>query len=341
MLYIIMTTPLCNLCCKYCGGSLHGMPADITYSISDLQELLKRDNNAVVAFYGGEPLLKPMIVKEYVENLNAKHFVINTNGYFIETLDDIIHRFDSILLSIDGGKQITDYYREKGCYDRVISAVDYLNDRDFNGEIIARMSVSVKSDIYEDVMHLLKIFPFVHWQLDMIWSAMWDLTEFKEWVKSSYLPGIQSLVKYWVEEMKDGNILGIVPFLGIVSRMLHGGSGLFCQSGTKSVTVTTDGKILACPIAPDYTWNILGDIETGFKPIDIGQPCIQCDDYYLCGGRCLFAHKERLWGQEGFDEMCHVTRFLIHELMKYKPIYEKYVEKLRYPLFNNTTEIIP
>jgi radical SAM protein with 4Fe4S-binding SPASM domain len=167
------------------------------------------------------------------------------------------------------------------------------------------------------------------------------LDEFKSWVQISYFPGIRRLIKEWVAEMGKGKILGIIPFLGIVNRMLHGGSGLFCQSGSRSVTITTDGKILACPIAPDYPWNVIGDIQNGFHHVDIGLPCISCNDFQLCDGRCVFANYERLWGKEGFSVMCKVTRFLISELKQYLSIFNNYEEKFNYPLFNNTTEIIP
>lgn len=336
-----MTTPECNLCCRYCGGSLHGMPDTITYPLSELKKFISNDTHSIIAFYGGEPLIKTDIIKTYLQELNADHFVINTNGYFIEQLDSYIHKFDSILLSIDGRKKITDYYREDGCYDKVINAVKYLKNNNFKGEIIARMSVSHKSDIYEEVTHLLSIFPYVHWQLDMIWSPLWEVDEFKQWVTSSYVPGLKKLVEQWIHHIKQDEILGIIPFLGIMSRILHGGSGLPCQSGTKSVTITTDGTILACPIAPDFTWNKIGDIHQGFHPIEVGSPCTNCEVFDICGGRCLFAHKERLWGKEGFDAMCYVTKFLINELKKHKNTCLPIKEQIRYPPFNNTTEIIP
>ena len=341
MLYIVMTTPLCNLSCRYCGGSLHGMPNEITYSCSELQKFIADDNESVIAFYGGEPLLNPGVIHDFVNHLNAAHFVINTNGFFIEELQGIVHRFDSILLSIDGGKDVTDYYRGSGCYDKVINAVKFLKDQEFHGELIARMSISHHADIYRDVMYLLSIFPLVHWQLDMVWSALWELPEFSLWVQESYFPGIRKLVEEWVESIEKGRILGIVPFLGIVSRMIHGGSGLFCGSGTQSVAITTDGNILACPIAQDYQWNCIGDIHTGFQPVKIQHPCISCPDYHLCGGRCLFTHKELLWGEEGFIEMCKVTRFLISELTRFLPFFQQYKDELQYPPYNNTTEIIP
>lgn len=336
-----MTTPVCNLSCKYCGGSLHGMPKEITYPLSDLVDFISKDNDAVIAFYGGEPLLKPEVIKEVIKQVPAKHFVINTNGYFINSIESCLHKFDSILLSIDGRKSVTDYYRQQGCYDKVISARNYLKNQHYSGELIARMSVSLKSDIYKDVTHLLSLFPNVHWQLDIIWSPLWELDDFIIWAEEQYIPGIIKLVSYWIDHIEKGKILGIVPFLGIMSRMLHGGSGLPCQSGSKSVTITTDGTILACPIAPDFSWNKLGNIKEGFKKIYIGSPCTDCNIYSYCGGRCLFAHNERLWGDKGFEMMCHVTKKLVYELEKQKHICKPFKDKLFYPRFNNTTEIIP
>ena len=221
-----MTTPICNLTCKYCGGSLHGMPDNISYSLSDLKQFISKDDEAVIAFYGGEPLLKPEVIKNIIRLIPAKHFVVNTNGYFIENIKLVLDKFDSILLSIDGRKHVTDYYRESGCYQKVMQALGFLQDHNFSGEIIARMSVSLRSDIYEEVMHLLNFFPYVHWQLDMIWSPLWELDEFSSWADGQYLPGIKKLISHWIDQMKKGTILGIIPFLGIMSRMLHGGEGL-------------------------------------------------------------------------------------------------------------------
>lgn len=336
-----MTTPLCNLHCSYCGGSLHGMPADITYDDQQLQRLIKNDSEAIVAFYGGEPLLRPNVVKHYLDILPAKHFVINTNGYFIKNIADELDRFDTILLSIDGRKQVTDKYREKGCYDQVFLSRDLIHDSSFDGDLIARMAVSKYTDIYEDVSHLLQYFPFVHWQLDVVWSAMWELPDFQQWVKTNYKPGLKKLIDEWIKGIKKEKISGIIPFRGIMTRLLYDISGLPCQSGQSAISITTDGQILACPIAPDYEWNRLGSLSEGFERISVEEPCLSCDVYSVCGGRCLFANKERLWGKEGFDAICDVTKFLIYELEKYKEICKPLKEKIKYPPFNNTTEIIP
>ncbi len=341
MLYIIFTTPVCNLSCRYCGGTIHGMSNEINYDINNLVKLIKKDSDAIVAFYGGEPLLRIDVVRKLLDILPAKHFVLNTNGFFLHNLDSDIHRFDTILLSIDGDEDVTDFYRGDGCYQRVMSALDFLKDNGFKGEIIARMAVSKKSDIYRDVTHLLRFFPLVHWQLDVVWSSIWNLSEFSRWAEESYKPGLVSLINLWLENIRKDKILGIVPFLGIISRILYGKSGLPCGAGDNSFAITTDGKVLACPIAPDIQWNNLGDLHSFKRISNKIEPCTSCEVFDICGGRCLFAQRERLWGEEGFKAICDVTKFLIKELNKHIDELRFLKNNLYYPPFNNTTEIIP
>lgn len=316
--------------CIYCGGSLHNMPDEISYGNDEIFDFISRDRDAIVAFYGGEPLLNTEKVKEMIDILPAKKFVLQTNGFFIEKMGDYIHEIDTILLSIDGRKEINDFYRFNGSYEKVMEALNFLKDNCYEGEIIARMVASYKTDIYEDVNHLLKFFPYVHWQLDVIWSNLWNLNDFKKW-SISYKKGIKKLLDEWIE-----NKNGIVPFLGIASRILNCKEGLPCGAGKEAITITTDGKILACPIAPEFEWNFLGNFK-GFRKIEIGEPCKTCKYYRICGGRCLFFYKERLWGEDGFNEVCKLTKFLIDEI--YKNIDK--IGYVKYPEYNNTTEIIP
>lgn len=316
------------------------MPDTIQYEVEELAELMKKDPHPIVAFYGGEPLLESDIVKDLLYALPAERFVIQTNGYFLRWLGDDVHELDSILLSIDGREQVTDTYRGSGCYRRVMKARDFLEECEYTGEIIARMTASKNTDIYEDVTHLLKHFPYVHWQLDAIWSTTWKFEEFLEWIEYSYKPGLIKLIELWINDAKQRTIHGIVPFLGIMSRILNDGYGLPCEAGCNSVTIATDGTILACPVAIDFAWNVLGDFNQ-FERVFIGEPCTGCEVYNICGGRCLFTHKERLWGTDGFNAICDVTKFLISELESQVARLSSINDLLHYPPYNNTTEIIP
>lgn len=331
------------------------MPHKIKYSIEDLKNFIVQDDKADIAFYGGEPLLKADFMKLIIDEVPAKNFMLQTNGILIKRLEpEYLHKFHTILLSIDGSREVTDFYRGEGVYNAVTDALEYLKSIRYGGDVVARMTVSEKNDIYESVTHLLSLpFNHIHWQLDAVWSAddLWH--NFKRWLEENYKPGIEKLIKLWIEKMKNGKILGIVPFQGIVKRMFFQSEGLPCGAGRDAFAISTSGSILACPICSEFTWNIIGDIQNTIpanlkNTVLIAEPCNSCEIYKYCGGRCLFAYKERLWGEEGFKILCDITKHLVHNLLDLKPKIERLISKrkikrstLNYPEINNTTEIIP
>ena len=356
MLYFLLTTGKCNLKCKYCGGSFPEqlVPYSIKYSLKDLEDFISQDEDATIAFYGGEPLLNARFVKEVMERISAKRFLIQTNGLLVEKLElDYWLRMDTVLLSIDGRPNTTDYYRGRGVYRKVIEAAKALREMGFEGELVARMVLSSRSETYEDVTHLLSLglFTHVHWQLDVIWSPRWN---FEEWRDRDYKPALKKLVDFWTGKLEQGEVLGIVPFLGLVSRMLFGSSRKPpCGAGSDAFAILPNGKLLACPIAADAKWAYLGDLRSSSPQelrdkVIIGEPCINCGFYEICGGRCLYAYKEMLWGREGFEEVCDATKYLVKLLEEKLPAIKRLLEagKLRradlvYPRYNNSTEIVP
>jgi putative peptide-modifying radical SAM enzyme len=355
MLYIVFTTGRCNLKCSYCGGSFpkHLVPWKVEYRIKQLVDFLSQDSNPVVAFYGGEPLLNERFIVKLMDNLEAS-YIIQTNGLLPERLEPAYwRRFNTILLSIDGDENLTDAFRGRGVYKRVLKTAKWLRDIGFEGDIVARMTITEQSDIYRDVTHLmsLKLFDHIHWQLNVVWSPRWR--NFKEWLDKSYKPGLNALVKLWIKNLSEGKILGLAPLQGILKRIVSNGPNPPCGAGVNSFSILTNGTILACPIAVDAPWAKLGDIYS-LTPKDlpsrvaIGEPCISCRIFRICGGRCLYAHIERLWGIEGFRDVCEATNYLVERILKVKPFVDKLVadglidqSKLLYPSFNNTVEIIP
>ncbi len=356
MLYIVFLTGICNLHCKYCGGTIpeEVMPHEIQYDLRDLRDFISQDNDAIIAFYGGEPLLRIDEMVEMMNILPAKRFVVQTNGFFLHRIPEkYLNRLDTILVSIDGRREITDFYRGNGVYDLVVDRVKKIRSL-YHGDLIARMTVTEKSDIYRDVRHLLSLpFDHVHWQLNVVWSpdGMWH--DFDSWVDKSYNPGITKLTDYFISEIKKGHIPGIVPFLGVIKRMYNNEYGVPCGAGRDSFSITTDGRILACPIGGEFKWNELGDIWSKTphdirNSIDVDEPCKSCEIFKICGGRCLFANKERLWGEEGFQKICSTVKHLVKEMERAKITIKDLVARGKYrlkdffyPPFNNTTEIIP
>ncbi len=332
------------------------MPAMPTYDLSLLKEFIENDPEPIVAFYGGEPLIQTGVIRQVMDNMEAR-YVIQTNGTLWDRLElDYWKRMDAVLLSIDGTEKTTDGYRGAGVYRKVTQAAMGLRKSGYEGDLIARMAVSERTDIYRDVLHLisLSLFDHIHWQLDVGWSDSW--TDFDRWCSNSYEPGIDRLVKLWVEELRRGKVLGIVPFLGILKRLREGGSNPPCGAGVDAIAILPSGEIRACPIAYDAEWALLGKLgQTGYSEMrrkmlgcGIVGECKGCAYLRGCGGRCLYMNRERYWGDEGFRKICNVTKRTIDAISNVKDEVFAIMsnlgighEALDYPKFNNSTEIVP
>mgnify|MGYP001626166002 FL=1 len=355
MLWLVFTTGACNLRCSYCGGSFNPkvVPWRINYNPVKLKELIEKDNNATVIFYGGEPLLNPRFIMWMMDNVKANRWGIQTNGTLTELLpSEYWRRMSVVLLSIDGRREVTDAHRGFGVYNRVVKALMRLKSMGVN-RLIARMAVTRLTDIYIDVTHLLNVgFNLVHWQLDVIWDGKWDVLT---WAKSSYLPGVRRLVELFLSNLREGRVIGIVPILGVLSAYLHKPyRGPPCGAGYSSIAVSTDGRVLSCPIAVHEDWAVLGNVNTGFNLIGIEsqlpEMCKTCEYRQYCGGRCLYAIKEgeRYWGLDGVLTVDYVTKETIRTILEIGPEVKELVNRgvvklsdLYYDPILDSTEVIP
>jgi putative peptide-modifying radical SAM enzyme len=360
MNYHLILTRRCNLNCCYChGGEETGPNSELQYSLDELAAFLDKDNDVQLMLYGGEPTLRIPLLCQLMDRFPSARFMLQTNALLLNQIPpEYVRRFHSILVSIDGRKQVTDGYRSKGVYQRVLENVRWLDRIHYTGDVVARMAVSQQSDIYREVSHLINlrnpIFNHIHWQLNVVWDADNNWIDFDKWVKDSYNPGISRLVAEWVAKMKEGTIDGIVPFIPLVYSMLTGSeSELRCGSGIDTFAIHVDGSIGVCPISPDWEFTIVGNIRDTNpselrRIMRVDEPCPSCDESGICGGRCLFANKERLWGEEGFRKVCGTVKHLISTLREYIPTIESLIdegsvslEDFDYPEYNNGCEIIP
>ncbi|MFX0050287.1 MAG: TIGR04084 family radical SAM/SPASM domain-containing protein [Candidatus Hermodarchaeota archaeon] len=362
MLYFIFLTHSCNLACTYCGEVEHpilSLPREISYSLSQLESFLMDDPNPIIVFYGGEPLLRITTLEKIMDRLKNATFLLQTNGYYLARIPpSYLNRFQTILISIDGRKQINDLYRGKGTYNHIRRNMKIIKENDYKGDLIARMTVSSNSDIYQEVKSLLSLrnpaFNHVHWQLDVIWSDKEQWHDFNSWVQNIYNPGIAALIEEWVVQMSQSNqVLGIVPFIGIMKTLLSGiSSKLRCRAGMDAFAIQTNGEIYACPVCPEFSDFKVGNLFTSRSDkirnqLLIRSPCVECEIYAICGGRCLFANYHNFWDDD-FFAICKTVKFLIDELKRVKPVIEEMIKESKlsfemfdYPKFNNSCEIIP
>ncbi|NWF87748.1 TIGR04084 family radical SAM/SPASM domain-containing protein [Candidatus Bathyarchaeota archaeon] len=339
--HLILTTE-CNLQCRYCYGEAvedadadfadfnveYSLPKKINYDISLLDKFCREDPNCVLIFYGGEPLLCTDEVKQIMDRVKVEHFIIQTNGLLLRQLEpEYVNRFHTILVSIDGDKALTDYYRGEGCFRKVMDNVKWIRQNGFEGELIARMTVMENTNIYEQVKWLVTnkdcSFSSVHWQLNAgFWGNDFARREFKKWSEENYNSGISKLAQFWVDYMEEnGVVLRLYPFLGIAQSLLFDRKeNLRCGGGWINYAIQTDGYIIPCPtmwgMKDFYIGHISDASPLKLRKVFVGEPCTKCDIFDICGGRCLYANVTKRWKASEYSLICDTVKNLVHVIEK-------------------------
>lgn len=359
--------------CRYCYGKCVDdflkedeeknydltLPPEISYSIEQLQKFAAKDPELVITFYGGEPLLKKDKIIEIMDNVPAKDFMIQTNGWFLDKLPfEYINRMSTILVSIDGTKKHTNFCRGKGVYEKVITNVKKLREQGYTGHIIARMTVDETSQVYDNVLHLIeqpKLFDGVHWQMDaQFFEADFKTRNYKEWTQVQYNPQITQLIEWWIEQITTTNKVPLIyPLTAVMNTLLTNEKvPLRCGAGHSVLGLQTNGIVAACPITAGFKPLYMGDLtnspsELLQKTIVPDRQCTTCEIRNVCGGRCLYANKSQFWGKEGFSQVCDTVFHLVNELKRHLPIIEEKLKQKQLTLESfaytkyNGVEVIP
>ena len=338
MFFHIVLTTECNLQCRYCFGETmedfdedfgefdvdYSLPKKINYDVMLLGDFCSRDPDCVVTFYGGEPLLCADEMKQIMDVVKPKHFIIQTNGLLLDRLaPEYVNRFHTILVSLDGDEALTGYYRGKGTFRKVVHNLRLIVKNGFGGELIARMTVMEQTDIEKQVRWLLENeefrFSSIHWQLNAgFWGNDYARRDFKRWSEESYIPAVARLARFWVDEMEEkGIVYKLYPFLGIANSLIsHEEKNLMrCGGGWINYAVQTDGNIIPCPTMWGMKDYYLGHIREAsplrLKKLFVEKPCTSCEVFSVCGGRCLYANITRRWSDEAYSAVCNTVRELI------------------------------
>lgn len=328
------------------------VPSDSKVEGKKIAEFLKEGDTLI--FYGGEPLVNFQKMKEIIDEVEKSKkkikFCMQTNGKLIDEIPLIyLKKLSKILVSIDGDKRRTDYNRGLGTYDKVLKNLVEIREKGYSGEIVARMTLDF-SDIYQQVTHIVglierHIFDSVHWQIDAgFYKHDFNIKQFKIFVKE-YNKSIDRLLEFWVDYMREKKkVLKLYPFLGIFECLYYDKpTKLQCGSGYANYTISTDGKIVACPIMngiKDFYCGDLNKPKEDLKEIYVKEPCTSCKYLEICGGRCLYSNYAKLWPEEGEELICNTIFNLIEgvndklneikELIEKKVVFEYDFEFERY-----------
>ncbi len=316
-------------------------PCNSEVDLDKINDLLKEGDTLI--FYGGEPLVKLSKVKSIIDSVEKKfgfggiRFCIQTNGFFLRNIpDEFLLKFSKMLVSIDGTKERTDSNRGDGSYNFILKNIKNIRERGFRGEIVARMVVSdFHSDIYEQSLHIVNLieeglFDSIHWQLDAgFYKSDFDFDKFSKFVEE-YNFSIDKLLDFWMDYMKKNKkVLIIYPFVGIFNRLVGWDkeTRLPCGSGYANYTITTSGKLSACPIINSVENFYCGNVDSGVeKEIHCSGVCEKCDYLNICGGRCLYSNYAQLWPREGQDLICKSIIHLIESIKKRIPEIQELID---------------
>lgn len=270
----------CNLRCRYCyAGDKIDRPMDMPTARQAVDFLADQaDDNCVITFFGGEPLLEFDLIREIVAYSRKKYdrrvqFRMSTNGTLIRP--QILDYFEDnglyFVLSIDGNQRQHDANRafadNRGSY-RSISR--HLNDiLDFNPYTIAVSVVTPETTEYvsEGVRHLFdQGFRYVLQTLD--YSAPWT-TAHVHALRSQYA----DLAKHYFNKLEAGEKIFYSPFDERIKTHAQKpyGRGDLCDLANSQIAIAPSGRIYPCVqfIGTDdgrYLDNVIGDVSSGFDP---------------------------------------------------------------------------
>lgn len=360
ILYFIVTTG-CNLRCKYCFeensqfNNHYEKNMSVKTALIAAQKYLdylenEHIDSPQVIFYGGEPLVNWLVVKEVVKFMASKNskikFNIVTNGTLInKEIASFIAQYDiEVGISLDGPKTINDTNRvfripEKSVYDSVMEKIKLLQDN----QVRYGLSITISEHLLErkeEVIEWIK-----NANLSSVFYNLYHYGEKTDKWEKLY----NNMSDYLIESYDNVAHLGIAD--GRINRKID---SLLDQRfkfsdcaavGANQLTIKPNGDVIICHGYVKTNKYVLGNIKDQSISKLINHPqsnmwinnapiyndkCINCEALYICGGGCSMQSEALFGGIENVDEaFCiHSKKSLIWLLKKlYKASIEQINEK--------------
>jgi MoaA/NifB/PqqE/SkfB family radical SAM enzyme len=135
VMMLVSITARCNLACAGCYMHQRPAPAGPDMTFEELKSVISQAEHlgiSVIAFVGGEPLLRSREIIALAGAFPHLLFTLNTNGMLIdeEMAADLASCENLVpFISLEGFSGETDRRRGCGAYDRILAACLRINDR--------------------------------------------------------------------------------------------------------------------------------------------------------------------------------------------------------------------
>ena len=306
-----------------------------------VSELLEKDNadQAVVCFYGGEPLLMPELIADTIERLEAKcpqtqmHYMLYTNGLLLNKtavkFEKLLSKFWLVSVSIDGRTEQ---------HNRIRTGADLQTIHDnlrtvrplLGGAVLMwstlRESQSLR-DCFEEFLDLESHDLVTHWFWH--WVEAEEPFENLESYCRQYEQELRHILDVYLERLATGRPLAIIHLdeliLYLLTETQRGTTGCGVEENRNFDIV--GGRILACADL-GMEWE-LGRVDAQGHPhlenpdlmrlVDYKEHlgCYQCGVHAYCGGRCpveaVISTPQRL------VEYCQLMRLHVGVVLQYMP----------------------
>ena len=321
----VLTTLKCNLRCSYCSlgvGEVLGSQKKARYSVDQLAAFVERHlqgKEVYFTLYGGEPTLNVDFSLKLMERFPHSRFNLQTNGTLLHRVPQaMLGRLSNMLVSVDGGEEITDRHRGKGVYRRIMRNVRAVRERT-SASLTARMTWWSGETSFEEIDALTGVFDYVYFQF-----AQDEGANTGESVARKKLVLERLVEKFFA----SASLYPIVPIMGAVRNKVApwrlqelSGGMTQCRVSTNLLNVMPDGKIYPCPDMLYAQELLQGDVVANWvKPSPLtphpDMPCRGCAAYHYCRGNCMknmylaYVRKDEHWRTAVVEPICELIRHL-------------------------------
>ncbi|HLP45285.1 MAG TPA: radical SAM protein [Candidatus Kapabacteria bacterium] len=376
---ILEVTNNCNLRCKYCTFSgryslnrIHGTD-NMTFETAKkaITFFMKKCDSfaghpPAITFYGGEPLLKFDMIKkiiQYVNDMGKKEkffFKFTTNGTLLtkEIIKFLVDNDISILISLDGCKQVQDRYRVYkngyGTFDTIMKNIQFIKKHHleyFNKKVsfIATLAPPYDFKSFSDFFYHNDFFAGLQEKIKFSLVDAYETTFFKDFGLEKLEKEFSQKRPIFFENYKQALLTGRYndltfekqifnkSFYNLVRRPMNRMRDKFvalgsCFPGQRRLFINTAGKFFICErVGADYE---IGDVDNGFdfdtiyqfmlKFADFFKECKYCWALRLCK-KCFPEIKRGAeFDESRKQELCkHTLKAIEQNLIAYCELKEK------------------
>ncbi|WP_413575934.1 radical SAM protein [Bdellovibrio sp. HCB290] len=341
----INVTQICNLKCTYCAAGGDGTYGAAQTKISVEKTLpqlkyfldkLPDTGTFRIGFIGGEPLLYPegiRAISNYVKlmtagrNLRAQ-FAIVTNGTLlsdanIELLKDIN---SNVSVSIDGAAEINDISRPmkngQGSTALVIEGLKKLFA--VKSEL---GSITLHGVFTADNMNLVKAYEFYRQFPADTYEFTYSVSDLNQKASDDFTRAMREVAAIAYAEGGESALRKINFFNRVFSALdSQRRTENFCGAGKSLLVVDARNNLFSCPWDVGNAAEKVGHgsevseaaLEKYAQPLIEQNNCQSCWARFLCGGGCMFVHKEATGSKNQKNgQFCERQRTLMETAILY------------------------